>query len=89
MGPHALEYQLQNSIKSFTSLRGNNNIDHSSSLEYFHKYIKRVNEREDDHGTQAKKFHTILVKVSSLSNKKSKQNDQSIAWIMFHSISGI
>ena len=41
---------------------------------------------EDGHDKQRKKIRTGLVKVSSISNNRSKQSDPRLAWLMFHEI---
>ena len=45
-----------------------------------------MNNREDGHDNQRKKSKTGLVKVSSISNNRSRQSDPRLAWLMFHMI---
>ena len=48
-----------------------------------------MNNREDGHDYQRKKSRTGLVKVSSISNNRSRQSDPRLAWLMFHKIAQI
>ena len=62
-----------------SSSRGDNEINKKSSLKYFHKVIKRVNERDNEHEIQTINPCTGLVKVSILSNNCYMQSDTGIA----------
>ena len=58
---------------------------HASS-QYTRSVIKQINKREDGRDNQRKKIRTGLVKVSSISNIRSRQSDPRLAWLMFHKI---
>ena len=59
--------------------RGDIKTNKMSSLKYFHKVIKRVNERDNEHEIQTINLCTGLVKVSILSNNCSMQSDPRLA----------
>ena len=47
---------------------------------------KHVNRIEDEDTNQKKRNSTGLMKVSGLSNKRYKQSDPCLAWMVFHNI---
>ena len=62
-------------LSSPLSSRGDNEINKISPLKYFHKVIKRTNERDNEHEIQTINQCTGLVKVSILSNNCYMQSD--------------
>ena len=85
METHDIEKQLHHFVKSDKYWCSDNYIDNVSSLTYFQKVIKRVNEMEDENESQ-KKSRMVLVKVEVLRNKIANQSDPRLYWIMFHKI---
>ena len=78
--------ELQLFIKSVNARQSTKDITTNSSSKYTRSVIKRVNRKEDGHNTQRKKLRTGLVKVSSISNNRSRQSYPRLAWLMFHKI---
>jgi len=56
-----------------------------SNIAYARDVVRRVNAREDDMIGQKRKTSTGEIKVAGLSNKRAKQSDPRLAWMMFHS----
>ena len=59
------------------------------SLRYFHKLIKRVNERDNEHEIHTINTFTGLVKVLILSNNCPIKIDPRLAYIVFQNISAM
>ena len=57
-----------------------------SSENHCRTVVKRVNVTKEAHDKQSNNIRTGLIKVSSLSNNRSKQSDPRLDWIMFQNI---
>ena len=78
--------ELQLVIGAVNTRQSTKVITPNASSQYTRSVIKRVNKCEDGHDNQMKKSRTGLVKVSSISNNRSRKSDPSLAWLMFHKI---
>ena len=61
-------------------------IKPKSSSKYNCSLIKQVNGTEDGRDKQRKKIRIGLVKLSSISNNRTGQSDQTLTLLMFHKI---
>ena len=59
-------------------------VDHKTKQAYARSVIQRVNKREPEKVGQKKRSAAGEVKVRGLSNKRAKQSDPRLQWIMFH-----
>ena len=84
---NTLGVKLKMVIKAVNERQLTKDITPKASSQYTRAIIKRVSNIEDGHDTQKKKRRTVLVKVSSISNNRSRQSDTKLAWMMFHKIS--
>ena len=84
IGVNTLGSELQLVIRAVNARQSTKVITPKSSSQYTRSVIKRVNNREDGRANQRKKSRTGLVKVSSISNNRSRQSDPRLAWLMFH-----
>ena len=78
--------ELQLVIRAVDARQSTKIITPKASSQYTRSVIKRVNNIEDGHDNQRKKSRTVLVKVSSIRNTRSRQSDPRLAWLMFHKI---
>ena len=60
---HVISDKFQLILKAIKYWSGNDDINKKPPLNYFPKLIKRVNERENEHETQARKLRMGLVKI--------------------------
>ena len=78
--------KLQLVIRAVNARQSTKVIIPNASSHYTRSVIKRVNKRENGQDNQRKKSRTGLVKVSSISNNRSRQSDSRISWLMVHKI---
>ena len=83
---NTLGAELQLVIRAVNARQSTKVITPNASSQYTCSVIKRVNKREDGHDNQRNKSRTGSVKVSSISNNRSRQSDTRLAWLMFHKI---
>ena len=83
---NTLEAKLQLVIKSVNKRQSTKDITANSSSKYTHSVIKQFNHKEYGHDKQRNKKRTGLVKVSRLSNNRSRQSDPRLSLLMFHKI---
>ena len=83
IGVNILGGELKLVIRTVNARQSTKVITPKASSQYTHSVIKRVNNIEDGHDNQRKKSRTGLVKVSSISNKRSRQIDPRLAWLIF------
>ena len=80
---NTLGSELQLVIRAVNERQSTKVITPKASSQYTRSVIKPVKNREDGHDNQRKKSRTGLVKVSSISNNRSRQSDPRLAWLMF------
>ena len=83
---NTLGAELQLVIRAMNARQSTKVITPNASSQYTRSVIKRVNKREDGHDKQSKKSRTGLLKVSRISNNRSRQSDSRLSWLMFHKI---
>ena len=83
---NTLGAELQLVIKSVKGRQSTKDITANSSSKYTRSVIKRVNRKEDGHYIQRKNTRTGLVKVSIIINKRARQIDSNLAYLMFYKI---
>ena len=71
---------------SQTGVSPSKHTKHKSKLAFARQVINRVNKREPGHKKGCRMTKTGCVKVGGLSNKRAKQSDPRLGWIMFHNI---
>ena len=84
---NTLGVEMELFIKSINALQSTKDITPKALSQYTRSFIKRVNNIEDGQNNQRKKSRTGLVKVSIISNNRTRQSDPRLAWLMFHKIS--
>jgi hypothetical protein len=78
--------QLSKIVSTLNLTKLERDVQVKSNLAYARKVIRRVNAKEEDMEGQKRKSRTGEIKVAGLSNKRAKQSDPILAWLMFHSI---
>ena len=78
--------RLQLVIRAMNAQQSTKVITPKASSQYTRLVIKRVNNIGDGHDNQSKKSRTGLLKVSSISNNRSRQSDPRLACLIFHKI---
>ena len=86
---NTLGSELQLVIRAVKKRQSTKVITPKASSQYTRSVINRVNNIKDGRDNQRKKSRTGLVKVSSISNNRSRQSDPRLAWLMFHKIAHI
>ena len=86
IGVNKLGSELIFFIKAVNARQSNKEITPKSSSKYTRSVIKGVNGTEDGHDKQNKKSRTGLAKDSIISNKRARQSDPRLAWMMINKI---
>ena len=83
---NTLGAELQLVIKAVNKRKSTKDITTNSSSKYTRSVINQVDHKEYGPDMPRKKSRTRLVKVSSIRNRRARQSDPRLAWLMFHNI---